>query len=186
MVSGRPVSSSISSEVLKTLVLSVSVSSRSSSKSLGLRGLDAIVDPDGAACVRDGIAAILGDPEQLVAASQRIATHLDDIQTGRNSAGLLAIVLGSIDGRGCVSVLKLEREQGLRFHIDVDEQGRKVVDLDDLLAEVGPQRVVEGDRSVGEHERLVLVATARDVVHHGAGDLKAVQVHFGSLSEMGS
>lgn len=104
-------------------------------KSLGLRGLDVVVDPDGAACVRDGVAAILVDAEQLVAASQRIATHLDEVQTGRNSSGLLAIVLGAIDGRGCVSVLKLEREQGLRFHIDVDDQGRKVVDLE-LLREL--------------------------------------------------
>lgn len=104
-------------------------------KSLGLRGLDVIVDPDGAACVRAGVAAMLADAGELVDASQRIAAHLHDVQTGRNSAGLLAIVLGTIDGWACVSVLKLEREQGLRFHIDVDAHGRKVVDLE-LLREL--------------------------------------------------
>jgi len=103
--------------------------------SLGLRGLDVVVDPDGPTCVRDGVAEILGDHDRLVEASRTMAEHLHEIQTGRNSAGLLTIVLGSIDDQPCLSVLKLEREQGLRFHIDVDEQGRNVVDLE-LLREL--------------------------------------------------
>lgn len=104
-------------------------------KSLGLRGLDVVTDPDGAACVRDGVAEMLADPSHIVEVSKRIAEHLDELQTGRNSAGLLAIVLGQIDGLPCASVLKLEREQGLRFHIDTDAQGRKTVDLE-LLREL--------------------------------------------------
>lgn len=104
-------------------------------KSLSLRGLDVVVDPDGAPVVRDGVAEVLADAGRLVAVSQRMAEHLDEVQTGRNSAGLLTVVLGTIDGRPCVSVLKLEREQGLRFHIDVDEQGRHIVDLE-LLREL--------------------------------------------------
>lgn len=104
-------------------------------KSLALRGLDVVVDPDGAVFVRDNVAEILADNDRLVEASKRIAEHLDAVQTGRNSAGLLAIVLAQLDGRPCVSVLKLEREQGLRFHIHVDEQGRNTVDLE-LLREL--------------------------------------------------
>ncbi len=104
-------------------------------QSIGLRGLDVVVDPDGASCVRAAVAEILTDDSQLVAASQRVAEHLDAVQTGRNSAGLLTIVLGEIDGRRCVSVLKLEREQGLRFHIGTDDQGHRVVDLE-LLREL--------------------------------------------------
>ena len=104
-------------------------------QSVGLGGLDVVVDPDGATCVREAVAEILADEQQLVAASQRVAEHLDSVQTGRNSAGLLTIVLGEIDGERCVSVLKLEREQGLRFHIGTDDQGHRVVDLE-LLREL--------------------------------------------------
>jgi 37-kD nucleoid-associated bacterial protein len=104
-------------------------------QSIGLRGLDVVVDPDGAPCVRDSVAEILADESQLVAASQRVAEHLDAVQTGRNSAGLLTIILGEIDGQRCVSALKLEREQGLRFHIGTDDHGHRVVDLE-LLREL--------------------------------------------------
>lgn len=104
-------------------------------KSLGLRGLEVVVDRDGAACVREGVTEILGDPGSLVGASKRIAEHLNKVQTGRNSAGLLAIMLGRIEESACVSVVKLEREQGVRFTIDTDDRGRKTVDLE-LLREL--------------------------------------------------
>ncbi len=103
--------------------------------SLQLRGLEVDADPDGTTRVRDGVAAILRDNAQIVQASRGIAEHLHDVQTGRNSAGLLAIVRGSLDDRACVAVLKLEREQGLRFHIKTDKKGNRVVDLE-LLREL--------------------------------------------------
>lgn len=99
-------------------------------KSLGLRGVEVIADPDGPAAARDAVARVLADPNQLVFASQQVAQHLYDIQTGRNSAGLLTLVLGRLDGQPCVCVLKLEREQGLRFNITTDAQGRSTVDLE--------------------------------------------------------
>lgn len=99
-------------------------------RSLGLRGLEVVVDPDGSPCVRDAVAEMLADASTIVGASHRIARHLYTTQTGRNSAGLLAIVHGSIDGAACISVVKLEREQGLRFSIETDAQGRKTVDLE--------------------------------------------------------
>lgn len=104
-------------------------------KSLELRGLEVVVDPDADPCVRDAVTALLGDDSRLVEVSQGVGRHLDAVQTGRNSAGLLAVVLGEIDGARCVSLLKLEREQGLRFAMDVDQQGRTVVDLE-LLREL--------------------------------------------------
>lgn len=103
-------------------------------QSIGLRGLDVVIEPDGARCVREAVAEILADEETLIDASQRVAEHLDAVQTGRNSAGLLTIVLGEIDGHRCVAVLKLEREQGLRFQIRTDDDGHRVVDLELLLS----------------------------------------------------
>jgi hypothetical protein len=104
-------------------------------KSLGLRGLEVMVDPGGNPCVRDAVAEILGDATRLVDASRRIAEHLHEQQTGRNSAGLLTIILGEIDGQPCISVLKLEREQGLRFEINTNAEGQRVVNLE-LLREL--------------------------------------------------
>jgi hypothetical protein len=51
-------------------------------KSLGLRGLEVVVDPDGDACVRDGVAEIVADRNKLVPVSRRIAEHLHAVQTG--------------------------------------------------------------------------------------------------------
>ena len=100
--------------------------------SLKTRGLDVMADVDADPCVRDAVEAVLADPAQLVAASRRVAEHLHAVQSGRNSAGLLTVVLGRIDSETCVSVLKLEREQGLRFAITTADDGRKTVDLEIL------------------------------------------------------
>lgn len=104
-------------------------------KSLRLRGLEVTVDPNGAACVPDAVCRIIAQPQTLVVASRVVAEHLDSVQKGSNSAGLLTVIHGEIDGDACVCVLKLEREQGLRFHIETDDQGRKSLDLE-LLREL--------------------------------------------------
>ena len=49
----------------------------------------------------------------FVRMSRQLATHLDSIQTGVNSAGILTAVEGSIEGQLCIAILKLEREAGL-------------------------------------------------------------------------
>jgi hypothetical protein len=103
-------------------------------KSLG-RGVEVVVDPDGAPCVRDCVSGILGDEARLVELSRTLAIHLHTIQTGRNSSGLLTVLLGTIDEGSCVSILKLEREEGLRFKIDTDPRGRRTIDLE-LLREL--------------------------------------------------
>lgn len=60
-----------------------------------------------------------------------IAERLDQVQTGRNPAGLLAVITGTVDRKRSASVLKLEREQDLRFRIKV-VGGRQIVGLEFL------------------------------------------------------
>jgi hypothetical protein len=103
-------------------------------KSLG-RGVEVVVDPDGAPCVRDAVSDLLADSACLVDASRSVAKHLYGVQSGRNSSGLLTVLLARTTAGPCVSVLKLEREEGLRFKIDTDQRGRKTVDLE-LLREL--------------------------------------------------
>jgi hypothetical protein len=97
-------------------------------ESLEHRGLDVIADPEGSPVVRDAVAAILGDEEQLVTASKGIAGHLDKSQNRRNTAGLLIVLTGAVDDAPAVAVLKLEREQGLRLRIE-SKDGQSLVDL---------------------------------------------------------
>ena len=99
--------------------------------SLTERGVDVVADQDQDGTVRQALAQLLADPEQLVAASREIATRLDDVQTGRNPPGLVAVIVGKMEEAKCTSVLKLEREQGLRFRIEIVD-GRTVVDLEHL------------------------------------------------------
>jgi hypothetical protein len=67
--------------------------------------------------------------------SQTLATHLHAVQTGRNSSGLLTVLVGATDAGPCISILKLEREEGLRFKIDTDQRGHRTIDLE-LLREL--------------------------------------------------
>lgn len=91
-------------------------------QSLRNGGLEVAADPNGAPTVREGVAAILEDPHRLVAVSQDFAHHLDESQTRRNPAGLLVTAVGTVSEGDVVSVLKLEREQGLQLRIH-DEGG---------------------------------------------------------------
>jgi hypothetical protein len=99
--------------------------------SLSERGVEVVADNDEDAIVRQALARVLGDRAQLVAASREIAARLNDVQTGRNPAGLLAVIVGTVDDGPCASVLKLEREQGLRFRIKTVD-AHTVVDLEHL------------------------------------------------------
>ena len=92
---------------------------RKITQSLGNRGLEAIADPNESATVRDGVASLLADHTELVAVSRAFAEHLDQSQTRRNPAGLLAVGIGRVDEGDVVAILKLEREQGLRLRIDI-------------------------------------------------------------------
>lgn len=99
--------------------------------SLHERGVEVVADQNEDDTVRAAVARVITGTTDLVGASRTIAVRLDQVQTGRNPAGLLAVIAGTVDGKRCASVLKLEREQGLRFRIKV-VGGRHVVDLEFL------------------------------------------------------
>jgi hypothetical protein len=105
---------------------------RKISQSLAARGLDVVADPNGSPVVRDAVVSILADGRTLVSRSQDMARHLDASQTRRNPAGLLAVGRGRLDDGPIVAVLKLEREQGVRFRITRNADGHLVVDLEFL------------------------------------------------------
>jgi hypothetical protein len=99
--------------------------------SLHERGVEVVADHNEDDTVRAAVARLIRNPSVLIETSRVIAERLDHVQTGRNPAGLLAVITGTVDGRRCASVLKLEREQGLRFRIKV-VGGRHIVDLEFL------------------------------------------------------
>jgi hypothetical protein len=96
---------------------------------LTTRGLDVVVDAAERQDVPVAIAAIIDTPDQLVKASQSIASHLYTCQSARNSSGLIAVIDGHAGETPIVAIVKLERERGVRFVIS-EEDGRQVVDLE--------------------------------------------------------
>lgn len=96
---------------------------------LRTRGLEVVVDSTQPSNVPDAIALIITDPSKLIGQSHQIARHLKDCQSGRNSSGLLAVILGDVNGTPVVAIVKLERERGVRFVLD-EINGRPVVDLE--------------------------------------------------------
>ena len=100
-------------------------------QSLKARGVEVVVDPTGHPAVRDAVQRIQADQRLLAAESQAIAQHLFHIQTKRNSPGLLAVIAGSTDAGPCVSIIKLEREEGVRVRMNL-VQGQRVIDLEFL------------------------------------------------------
>ncbi len=88
------------------------------SERLGSKGLEVVNDPDRESTVSDALAAILASPAELVPQSRTVAQRLFDVQSGSNSSGLLALLTGTIEGRACVAVVKLERQRGVSFDID--------------------------------------------------------------------
>lgn len=105
------------------------------SRSLGGRAFSVVRDPNQPSKVPEHVARILGDPSQLVAASQDIARQLYAVQNKVNNAGLLTVISGIANAERCVSVLKLERQAAVRMKlIDTPEGGRafSAAILDDL------------------------------------------------------
>lgn len=97
--------------------------------SLGSRGLEVVADPAKSPAVRQAVAAIVSDSLALVPESKSLARCLHTAQTGRNPAGLVTVMTGRVNESACLAILKLEREQGLRFQI-TQSDGRSVVDLE--------------------------------------------------------
>jgi hypothetical protein len=100
-------------------------------ESLKKRGLDVRADPQQSPIARNSVAAILADASELVPRSHDLARHLFAIRNRSNSEGLLVVATGIVAEAEVVSVLKLEREQGLRLQItQLDEQ--TVADVEHL------------------------------------------------------
>lgn len=99
--------------------------------SLKTRGVEVVADPTQDSPVCAAVAGIITDAAALPAQSQLIAARLHEVQTGVNPAGLLAVILGIADGQPALSVLKLEREEGIRFRVH-EADGHRVVDLEFL------------------------------------------------------
>ena len=96
--------------------------------SLQARGVDVVADPAQDPCVCDAVVRIVGDHGALAQHSRVMAERLHAVQTGVNPPGLLTVISGSVDGASAVAVLKLEREQGIRFQVR-RVNGRSTVDL---------------------------------------------------------
>lgn len=92
------------------------------------RGVDVIIDPTQDSTVCDAIVGIIREPASLPDQSRVIAARLHKVQTGVNPAGLVTVIYGTSDGHPAVSILKLEREEGIRFQVQ-NVQGRLTVDL---------------------------------------------------------
>lgn len=90
--------------------------------SLKTRGVDVVANRDGDSTVCTAVARILLDRHALAVQSRQIATRLAAAQNGHNSAGLLTVIAVDLGGQNAVAVMKLEREQGIRF--DIDRSGR--------------------------------------------------------------
>lgn len=90
--------------------------------SLKTRGVDVVADRDADLSVPTAAATILRAPRTLAAQSRQIATHLTAAQNGHNPAGLLTVIAVDLADQKALAVMKLEREQGIRF--DIDRTGR--------------------------------------------------------------
>ena|SRR5215208_563511 len=81
-------------------------------------GMPCVRDRDEDSPVPDAVAEVTDDPVALLDVSRRIATHLDAVQRPKvNSSGLVAVIYGKGRGTDCLTILKMERERGVRFAI---------------------------------------------------------------------
>lgn len=97
--------------------------------SLAKRGVAAQADQTRDVTVARAARKAVGQPRQLLQTSRTIASHLHGIQTGRNPPGLLAVALGTCGTQDVLAVLKLEREEGVRYTVTL-ARGRAKVDLE--------------------------------------------------------
>jgi hypothetical protein len=85
-------------------------------------------DPGEESPVRQHIADVIADENNIVSASQDAARHLHASQTGVNPPGLLVVCRGTIDGEQCCAILKLEHEEAIRVH-RIERNGHRTFDV---------------------------------------------------------
>ncbi|MGF1467079.1 MAG: nucleoid-associated protein, partial [Sandaracinaceae bacterium] len=80
--------------------------------------------------VRRNVGHLLDAPRaKLLAPSQAMAKHLHEVQSGRNSPGLLCVARGTLEtSQPVVVLMKVEREQGIQIEM-TSEGGKKTFDL---------------------------------------------------------
>lgn len=124
-------------------------------ESLRKRGVEVVFDSLKDDTVRNAIGQILGDPSNIAQQSQLIARRLHSIQTGVNPPGLLVVIFGTHDGEHVVSILKLEREEGVRFQVH-EVNGHRTVDLQFLrdLTLTNKTKVFKTSLFVGDPSHL--------------------------------
>jgi hypothetical protein len=120
-------------------------------ESLRKRGIAVVFDPLKDRMICNAIWQVLRDSTDLVQQSQLIASRLHAIQTGVNPPGLLVVISGVDDSKPAVSILKLEREEGIRFQVR-EVGGRRTVDLQFLrdLTLTNKTKVFKTSLFVGE------------------------------------
>jgi hypothetical protein len=82
--------------------------------SLRRAAFDVLFDANSTSPMPELVGALLAGSQRLVSRSKKMAQHLNAVQTGANSGGLLVVATGSLEGTASVAVLKLEKEQGVR------------------------------------------------------------------------
>jgi hypothetical protein len=99
--------------------------------SIELAAVDVVVDPLKDSTVSLAVYSILDDPDSLPEQSRIIASRLHKVQKGVNPAGLVVVIYGHVNDSAAVSILKLEREEGIRFQVQ-EREGQITVDLEFL------------------------------------------------------
>lgn len=110
--SGAPVFSEIDSELTQELRIYFR---EKIGTSLGHAAFEVGFDPGATSPVPRLVTSLFdGTAPDIVQPSKDMARHLYDSQTGVNPPGLLTAIKGSLEGRGALAILKLEREDGVR------------------------------------------------------------------------
>jgi len=68
----------------------------------------------------------------FVAMSQQMATHLHACQTGVNPAGLLVVSAVTVDGQRALTILKLEKESGVRVREARTQDGKRTLSMEHI------------------------------------------------------
>ena len=91
-----------------------------------------VFDPASGSPVPDLVMDNLGNQSTpFVEASQDLANHLFQSQTGSNPSGLLIVTQTSIEGVNSLAIMKLEREAGARVAA-IHHQGKSTFDVEHL------------------------------------------------------
>lgn len=136
------------------------------------KGFDVEVDPAIASNAPELIEGLLADGADLVEASQRLADHLHGIQKGVNSPGLLVVALLTLEGKRAVSLLKLERERGMRAEQSQDSHGLRTFQLDVIKSLLFTDNTQVFKAAAFRHEQKKLVGKASDnQAAHGVTDV---------------